>query len=47
MYYKDEKSNKIAQVNDNERLLCTDFGSEPGVMAEIARNLDFKWDKLI
>ncbi|NMB95809.1 MAG: tRNA dihydrouridine synthase DusB, partial [Clostridiaceae bacterium] len=41
MYYKDEKSNKIAQVNDNERPACVQiFGSEPGVMAEIARNLD-------
>jgi len=41
MYYKDNKSNKIAQVSDDERPACVQiFGSEPNVMAEIARNLD-------
>ena len=41
MYYKDVKSNNLAYINGNERPACVQiFGSEPDVMAEIARNLD-------
>lgn len=41
MYYNDDKSKKIALINNKERPACVQiFGSEPDVMAEIARNLD-------
>jgi len=41
MYYNDKKTGKLAQINENERPACVQiFGSEPEIMAEIAKYLD-------
>lgn len=41
LYYNDEKSFKIAKINDDERPVAIQiFGSDPGIMAEIAKKLE-------
>ncbi|HOJ10557.1 MAG TPA: tRNA dihydrouridine synthase DusB [Clostridiales bacterium] len=41
IHYGDIKSHKLAEINQDERPACVQiFGSEPDIMAEIARNLD-------